>query len=63
MVPIPDGTAATIVEAVRDVVFKKGIYPVNRLYGLGTDGSLVGPDNYSTISECYIESGRTAPER
>lgn len=41
MVPIPDGTADTIVEAVRDVVVKKSI-PVNHLYGLGTDGIMTG---------------------
>ncbi|XP_030293899.1 uncharacterized protein LOC115594174 isoform X2 [Sparus aurata] len=48
MVAIPDGTADTIVEAVRDVVDKKGI-PVNRLYGLGTDGASVMTGNLHVI--------------
>lgn len=48
MVAIPDRTADTIVEAVRDVVDKKGI-PVNRLYGLGTDGASVMTGNLHVI--------------
>ncbi|XP_069378935.1 zinc finger protein 862-like [Paralichthys olivaceus] len=40
LVPIPDGTAATIAKAVKEVMIKKEI-PQDRIFGLGTDGAAV----------------------
>lgn len=40
MVPLNDGKADTIVEAIREVITVKGI-PTNQIFGLGTDGAAV----------------------
>ena len=40
LVPIPDGTATTIAEAVKEVMTQKEI-PQDRIFGLGTDGAAV----------------------
>ncbi|CAM4608395.1 unnamed protein product [Leuciscus chuanchicus] len=40
LVSIPDGTARTIAEAVKQVIIKKEI-PQDRIFGLGTDGAAV----------------------
>ncbi|KAK5847870.1 hypothetical protein PBY51_016964 [Eleginops maclovinus] len=40
LVSIPDGTAITIAEAVKEVIIRKEI-PQDRIFGLGTDGAAV----------------------
>ncbi|KAF3856853.1 hypothetical protein F7725_017576 [Dissostichus mawsoni] len=37
LVAIADGKANTVVNAIKDVMLKKGL-PTEKLYGLGTDG-------------------------
>ena len=40
MVPLNDGKADTIAEAIREVIAVKAI-PTDRIFGLGTDGAAV----------------------
>lgn len=45
LVAIADGKANTVVNAIKDVMLKKGL-PTEKLYGLGTDGAAVMTGNY-----------------
>ncbi|KAL3052852.1 hypothetical protein OYC64_005385 [Pagothenia borchgrevinki] len=55
LVAIADGKANTVVNAIKDVMLKKGL-PTENLYGLGTDGTAVMTGRLNGVAKQLADS-------